>query len=69
MLVSSFTVPELDHLRANCNFVNNEVELFEMRARGIPLEAIAEALNISVDTARKTSQKVNKKISKVMGSH
>ena len=62
MQIHSFTKPELDYLRENCNFVNNEVQVFEMRSRGIPLEAIAEALNISTDTARKTSQRVNKKI-------
>lgn len=66
MQIHSFTKPELDYLRENCNFVNNEVQVFEMRSRGIPLEAIAEALNISTDTARKTSQRVNKKIGKVL---
>lgn len=66
MQICSFTKPELDFLRANCNFVNLEAEVFEMRAKGIPLEAIAEALNISADTARKYSVKVNKKIGKVL---
>ena len=66
MQIHNFTKPELDYLRENCNFVNNEVQVFEMRSRGIPLEAIAEALNISTDTARKTSQRVNKKIGKVL---
>ena len=66
MQIHSFTKPELDYLRENCNFVNNEIQVFEMRSRGIPLEAIAEALNISTDTARKTSQRVNKKIGKVL---
>lgn len=66
MQIHSFTKPELDYLRENCNFVNNEVQVFEMRSRGIPLEAIAEALNISTDTARKTSQRVNKKIGKLL---
>ena len=66
MQICSFTKPELDFLRANCNFVNLEADVFEMRAKGIPLEAIAEALNISADTARKYSVKVNKKIGKVL---
>lgn len=66
MQICSFTKPELDFLRANCNFVNLETEVFEMRAKGIPLEAIAEALNISADTARKYSQRVNRKIGKVL---
>lgn len=66
MRVCGFTKPELDFLRENCNFVNLEVDVFEMRAKGIPLEAIAEALNISADTARKYSQRINKKIGKVL---
>nr|DAG76602.1 MAG TPA: ECF sigma factor [Caudoviricetes sp.] len=66
MRVCGFTKPELEFLRENCNFVNLEVDVFEMRAKGIPLEAIAEALNISADTARKYSQRINKKIGKVL---
>ena len=66
MRVCGFTKPELDFLRENCNFVNLEIDVFEMRAKGIPLEAIAEALNISADTARKYSQRINKKIGKVL---
>lgn len=66
MQICSFTKPELDFLRENCNFVNLEADVFEMRAKGIPLEAIAEALNISIDTARRISQKVNRKIGKMI---
>jgi len=66
MQICSFTKPELDFFRENCNFVNLEAEVFEMRAKGIPLEAIAETLNISADTARKYSVKVNRKIGKVL---
>lgn len=67
MKVCDFVKPELDFLRENCNFVNLEAEIFEMRAKGIPLEEIAEALNIAPNTAFKTSQKINKKINKVLG--
>ena len=66
MKICNFVKPELDFLRENCNFVNLEIQIFELRAKGIPLEEIAEALNISSDTARKISQKVNKKIGKVL---
>lgn len=65
MKICDFVKPELDFFRENCNFVNLETEIFELRAKGIPLEEIAETLNISSDTARKISQKVNKKIGKV----
>lgn len=66
MIISDFTTPELDFFRDKCNFVNLEVELFERRAKGIPLEQIADELGISSDYARKLSQRVNRKIIKVI---
>ena len=65
MVVADFTKPELDYLRLNCNFVNNEIPVFELRSQGVPLEEIAEMLNMSVDGIRKISRKVNNKISRV----
>lgn len=66
MQICRFTKPELDFLRENCNFVNREIEVFEQRAKGVPLEEIAENINVSVDAVRKTSQKINKKIKRVL---
>ena len=66
MIISDFTKPEIDYFKENCNFVNLEIPLFEMRSKGIPLEIIADELHISIDYARKISQKVNKKIIKVL---
>ena len=66
MVVSDFTVPELEHLRSQCNFVGNEIQVFELRSRGIPLERIAEELHMSVEGIKKVSRKVNKKIIRVL---
>lgn len=66
MVVSSFTVPELNYLRDNCNFVGTESDVFEMRSKGIPLEEIAEILNMSAEGIRKVSRKVNSKITRVL---
>lgn len=66
MIISDFTKPELDGFRELCNFVCYENEVFEMRSRGLTLEKIAEELNMSIDTVRKLSQKVNKKILRVI---
>ena len=52
MIISDFMVSELDYFRDKCNFVNLEISVFEKRAKGIPLEQIAEELNISYDYAR-----------------
>ena len=66
MVVSSFTVPELNYLRDNCNFVGTESDVFEMRSKGIPLEEIAEVLNMSTEGIKKVSRKVNNKITRVL---
>ena len=59
MIISDYTKPELDLLRDNCNFVGFEIEIFDLRSRGVPLEIIAETLNLSVDGTKRISQKVN----------
>lgn len=65
MLVSDFTVPELEVFRAKCNFVGNEIRVFELRSKGVPLEQIAEELNMSYEGIKKVSQKVNRKIDRI----
>ena len=65
MIISDFTIPELNFFRQTCNFVGNESDLFELRSQGLSLEEIAEVLNLSVDGTKKISRKVNRKIAKV----
>lgn len=65
MIIAAFTKLELDVLRDNCNFVGCERDLFDLRSEGIPLETIAETLNLSIDGAKRISKKVNNKIIKV----
>ena len=62
MIVSDFTIPELNYFRTNCNFVGLEIDVFELRSQGITLERIAEELNMSVDGVKRISRKVNNKI-------
>ena len=66
MVISDFTKSELDYFRENCNFVNYEIIVFNERANGVPLERIAEQLNISYDYVRHLSRKINKKIISVL---
>lgn len=65
MKIYEFTVPELELLRAYCNFTAEERQLFDMRSQNIPLEECAENMNVSISTAKRISRKVNKKILKV----
>ena len=66
MIISDFTKPELDIFRSQCNFVGSEKDIFDLRSQGIPLEIIAESLNMSIDGTKRISQKVNKKIIRVL---
>ena len=66
MKIADFTKPELDYFRDNCNFVGVEKEVFELRSQGVPLEEIAEMVNMSVDGVKKASKRVNKKILRVI---
>ena len=66
MKIKKFTKPELDYFREQCNFVDYEVTMFEMRAKGHPIEEIAEVLNISPEHAYRISRQVNDKIIRVL---
>ena len=66
MIISNFTVKELDYFRDNCNFVGDELLVFELRSYGVSLKEIAEIMSVSLDTAKKISRRVNKKIIKVL---
>lgn len=66
MRISQFTKPELDYLRENCNFVNLELDVFDLRSRGYTLQEIADKLNVSIEWCRNISRRVNKKIDKVL---
>ena len=66
MIIKDFTKPELDYFRENCNFVGIELDVFELRSQGVPLERIAELKNMTVDGINKVSKRVNRKIIKVL---
>ena len=65
MIISDFTNIELDYFRDHCNFVGYERDVFELRSMGIPLEQVAERVNMSIDGIKRISRKVNTKIIKV----
>ena len=66
MIVSDFTTPELNYFREYCNFVGKEKDVFELRSQGVPLELIAENLDLSVEGVKRISVKVNRKINRVL---
>ena len=66
MIISDFTNIELEYLRFACNFVREEKDIFELRGQGLSIEEVAEVLELPIDTIKKISGKVNKKIRRVM---
>lgn len=66
MIISDFVEWELDRFREGCNFTDEERIFFERRAKNIPIERIAEEMNISVGKANNLSAKVKRKILKVV---
>ena len=65
MQIYDLTVPELERYRALCNFLDDELEFFNLRARGKSLVQIAFAMNVSEAQAAKLSQRVKKKMKRV----
>lgn len=66
MKISDFIKPELEYLREQCNFVGIETEVFELRSKGVPLELIAEEVNLTIDGVKKISRKINNKIARTI---
>lgn len=66
MIIHDFTTPELDYLRSKCNFTDMELAVFERRARNMTIGCIAEELGYSPDHVKKISQRVNRKIIRVI---
>lgn len=66
MKICDFTKPELDSIREQSNFTNEELALFNMRADNIPLEECAERMNLSVSTIYRLHKKVKIKVEKLL---
>lgn len=66
MKIYSFTRPELDYFELECNFTPDELKLFRLRAKAMPLEDCAEEMNVSVSTVKRLSRRVNDKIERVV---
>lgn len=66
MKICDFVNSELEHIRSEANFTNEEMILFNMRAKDIPLEECAERMNLSISAIKAKSQKINSKIKRVL---
>ena len=66
MKIRDFTVPELDRFRELCNFTEDELRYFNLRARDKSNTQIAQELNISESTVSVLARRVKKKIIRVL---
>ena len=66
MIISNFTVPELEYFREHCGFNGIELYVFELRSQGASLDDIRFILGTTIDIVKKISQRVNRKIINVL---
>ena len=66
MKLYDFTKPELDILRALCNFTEDEEEYFNLRSRGKSNVQIAMTMNVSEAKVSKLARKVKDKIKRII---
>lgn len=63
---TEFTVPECEFFRQQCNFTDEERQIFDLRVRGHLLVEIHQKLHISEATLNRRIKSIKRKIYKVM---
>ena len=66
MKLRDFTVPELDRFRALCNFTEDELRYFNLRARDKSNVEIALEMNISEAQVSKLAKRVKNKMIRIV---
>ena len=66
MQIYDFTVPELNKLRALCNFSDSELEYFNLRAKHKSNVEISLIMHVSESQVSKLSRKVKDKIKRII---
>lgn len=65
MKICEFTRREVEYFRQECNFTKEQVTLFDLRVKDIPLEECAEKMNVSVSTVKRLNKRIKAKIDKL----
>lgn len=65
MKICDFTNQELRFLVNECNFTQDELALFNLRARNTPLEECADIMNVSVSTIKRINKRLKTKVDKI----
>ena len=61
-----FVEPELQYLRDNCNFSDQELEYFNLRAKRKSNVQISIAMNVSESQVSKLAKRVKNKIKRII---
>lgn len=64
--INDFTEPELQYFRDNCNFSDEELRCFNLRAKNNSIVQIALIMNCSEPKISKLIKRVKAKIKKVL---
>lgn len=67
MKICDFTKPELDKFREQCNFTDEELQCFELKARNKTNTELSMTLNMSESKVASIMKKVRIKILKISG--
>ena len=65
MKLYEFTVPELNHYRELCNFTEDELAVFNIKAKGKSIVQISMELHISESQVSKLTARINKKMVRI----
>lgn len=66
MQIYDFTVPELEVFRELCNFSDDELEYFNLRAKRKSNVEIAMAMSVSESQVSKLARRVKNKIKRII---
>ena len=66
MKIRDFTVPELDMFREQCNFTDEEMEYFNLRAKDKSNSEISYIMNVSEAKVSILAKRVKKKMIRVL---
>ena len=64
--IRDFTVPELERFRALCNFTDDELQYFNLRARDKSNVQIAMEMNVSEPQVSKLARRVKDKMIRIL---
>lgn len=64
--IPDFTKPEIDFIKENANFTEQEETLFDLRNGEHSLEECAELMNVSVPTISRINKKMKNKIIRII---